>query len=303
MVLGPLGIPTGKHRASGKTVALSAGTTYYELTGPEDGKPFVLVHGMTWWTVSLDTLVDHLVERGYRVLTFDLYGRGNSSFALGGRLYNNWLFVRQTLQITDHVFGEDSKIEIAGYSLGGGIAGTFTSKFHERVTRCTLIAPAGCGVEVPTMGKIVRLPYIGSAIMWAVGQKFILNKLKTERFADNFNRLDLVPTDFIDHLVKCVEMLFTKREQFVYAFQDTLASFDFDTEYLKWSVIPKSVPVIVLWGEADAVVQFTGASNLKKSIAHAKLLTIKDGGHGFALEFPSEFAALWDKGMKETTPK
>jgi len=38
---------------------------------------------------------------------------------------------------------------ILGYSLGGGIVGTFVSRYSNRVKKCVMVAPAGAGVVIP----------------------------------------------------------------------------------------------------------------------------------------------------------
>src|SRR5256885_1393360 len=64
--------------APGQFVKLSKGVVHYELAGPETGRSIVLVHGFSVPYYLWDGTFETLVKAGYRVLRYDLYGRGLS---------------------------------------------------------------------------------------------------------------------------------------------------------------------------------------------------------------------------------
>ena len=64
--------------APGSFVRLSDGYTHYELDGPESGQPVVLVHGFSVPYFMWDPTFEFLTESGFRVLRYDLLGRGYS---------------------------------------------------------------------------------------------------------------------------------------------------------------------------------------------------------------------------------
>ena len=57
---------------------LSQGYVHYELGGPVGGEKVVLVHGLSVPYYIWDPTFDALTEAGFRVLRYDLYGRGFS---------------------------------------------------------------------------------------------------------------------------------------------------------------------------------------------------------------------------------
>ncbi len=63
---------------SGSFVALSDGCTHYELGGPQDGRPVALVHGFSVPYFIWDPTFRFLADSGFRVLRYDLFGRGFS---------------------------------------------------------------------------------------------------------------------------------------------------------------------------------------------------------------------------------
>ncbi len=62
----------------GQFVELSRGMVHYELAGPDDAHMVVLVHGFSVPYYVWDPTFDALVGAEFRVLRFDLYGRGYS---------------------------------------------------------------------------------------------------------------------------------------------------------------------------------------------------------------------------------
>ena len=63
---------------AGSFVRLPHGTVHYQLAGPERGRTVVLVHGFSVPYYIWDPTYDELVKKGFRVLRYDLYGRGYS---------------------------------------------------------------------------------------------------------------------------------------------------------------------------------------------------------------------------------
>ena len=91
---------------------------HYELAGPDDGPAFVLINGLTQYVKLWIPFRDALVARGFRVVSFDMLGQGQSD--------KPRLFIEQSDQVA--VLGEliaelgDRPIFLAGISFGGVIA-------------------------------------------------------------------------------------------------------------------------------------------------------------------------------------
>ena len=67
------------------------GKTYYEIVGPVDGVPLVFIHGITGTSACYPEFILELASKGYKVLIFDLFGRGFSSAP--GTRYDDKLFI------------------------------------------------------------------------------------------------------------------------------------------------------------------------------------------------------------------
>jgi pimeloyl-ACP methyl ester carboxylesterase len=67
-----------RSRLPGKFIALSHGYTGYDVTGPADGRVVLLIPGISIPRSVFRPTATSLAQAGYRVVTYDLYGRGFS---------------------------------------------------------------------------------------------------------------------------------------------------------------------------------------------------------------------------------
>lgn len=114
--------------------------------GPTDGRKVVLVHGISNPCIALGAIAHGLVDKGCRVIIFDLPGRGYSSTPVptqhSVRLYTTCILLALTSSPISFT-GNGSRFSLIGYSLGGAIAANFTSHFPSLVSSLVLLAPAG----------------------------------------------------------------------------------------------------------------------------------------------------------------
>ncbi|KAI0482662.1 alpha/beta-hydrolase [Xylariaceae sp. FL0804] len=129
----------------GRDVETPYGSVRVYEWGPEEGERVLLVHGISTPVVALGDLAHELAGRGYRVMCFDLFGRGYSD-APADLPHDARLYVTQILLVL-----ASSKLgwvaspgfHLVGYSLGGGICVAF-ARYHAHLVRSlSLIATCG----------------------------------------------------------------------------------------------------------------------------------------------------------------
>ncbi|KAI1263055.1 alpha/beta-hydrolase [Xylariaceae sp. FL1019] len=136
----------------------------YEF-GPEDGKKVLLIHGISTSCMTLGDVTNALVEKGCRVMLFDLFGRGYSD-APGDLPYDTRLFVSQILLVlasSPLAWTGTNGLRIIGYSLGGAIAANFAATFPEMVESLILLAPAGV-IRHENIGRASRLIFTSGLV-------------------------------------------------------------------------------------------------------------------------------------------
>jgi len=153
--------------ASGAFIQLPNGITHYELGGNESGELVVLVHGFSVPYFIYDPTFQFLTQAGFRVLRYDLFGRGFSDRPNVD--YNFELFVNQLADLLD-ALRFTQRVNLIGLSMGGLIASAFTVRHPERVNKLTLIDPAGAkSIALTPMLKAAKIPFVAEAVLSLVG--------------------------------------------------------------------------------------------------------------------------------------
>jgi pimeloyl-ACP methyl ester carboxylesterase len=108
--------------------------TQFELTGPADAPVVVLIHGLglnkECWQWTTPALSD-----AYRVLSYDLYGHGES--VAPPQTPSLSLFATQLAGLLDHCGVE--RVTITGFSLGGMIARRFAQDLPQRTQALVIL--------------------------------------------------------------------------------------------------------------------------------------------------------------------
>lgn len=108
--------------------------TAYEVHGPGDAPPVVLIHGVglnrQCWQWSLPALADR-----YRILTYDFYGHGESPAPPEPPTMS--LMSRQVQGLLDHC--GIASATIVGFSMGGMIARKFAQDVPERAAALAIL--------------------------------------------------------------------------------------------------------------------------------------------------------------------
>lgn len=125
-------------------VALANVTIAYDVFGPVDGEPIVLVCGLSQpagaWQLGM---VPALNDAGYRVVTFD--NRGVAPSSSPPAPYTVDEMVDDTIGLMDHL--GLGTVGIAGYSMGGWVAETLAYRYPERVRATVFIGSCNRGTS------------------------------------------------------------------------------------------------------------------------------------------------------------
>jgi pimeloyl-ACP methyl ester carboxylesterase len=253
--------------ASGSFIQLSEGVTHYELGGNESSEVVVLIHGFSVPYFIYDPTFKFLTELGFRVLRYDLFGRGFSDRP--NLNYDIELYVNQLTNLLD-ALRFNQPVTLIGLSLGGPIASTFTVRHPERVNKLVLIDPAGAmPIVLPAMLKAVKLPLAAEAVLSLIGNETLL-KIAGKDFFD---------PAFVEHFRAqyIVQMQF---KGFRHALLSTVRSGMLDSFIDMYQPLGKmDKPILLFWGRNDTTVPFEHSKVLCKAIPQVEFHVIEGCGH------------------------
>ncbi|MCG6901436.1 MAG: alpha/beta hydrolase [Rhodobacter sp.] len=273
--------------APGKFAELSDGLTHYRWDGPADGPVLVCIHGLTTPGYVWDRLVPLLAEAGFRVLRYDLYGRGFSDRPRGAQ--TRAFFIRQLRELLQHQ-GVDRGITLFGYSMGGSIATVFAAAEPDRIDRLILLAPAGM-IHVP--GKLAelacRFPLLGDWLMLAFGGA----QLRRGAHAQPG------PPDVVAGIAarQDIETGFRGYLPAVLSSSRNMLAESLKEDHRALAAI--GLPVVAIWGQDDSVIPITALGRLtewNRNVSHA---TIAGAGHGLAFTHPVEVTDALGKALAD----
>ncbi|KAF8878581.1 Alpha/Beta hydrolase protein [Gymnopilus junonius] len=150
------------------------GRVRYWLLGPEKGKKVVLIHGLSIPAIVWKDVAPSLAARGYRVLLYDLYGRGYSDAPV--TTYDTTLYTTQLALLMQYLKWD--KANIVGLSMGGAIAAAFTAHFPHLVDEGVgLIASAGLiePTHISRTAKFMSSPLVQTLVSSKPVQMYMRN--------------------------------------------------------------------------------------------------------------------------------
>jgi pimeloyl-ACP methyl ester carboxylesterase len=257
---------TARQQADGSFVTLADGITHYELGGPEDGQPVVLVHGFSSPYFIFDNTFEFLVNSGFRVLRYDLMGRGYSDRP---RIdYNIQLFVRQLKDLLDAL--GLGNVSLIGLSMGGAITAAFVSAYPEYVSKHVLIDPAGARqVSLPWILKALKMPIFGELALGLFGSVSMIKSIAA----------DLFDPEAVEHFQKKYKIQM-QYKGFKRAILSTMRNGMLDSfyeTYARVGALQKST--LLFWGTNDTTVPFEYSKAILKAMPHAEFHAIENCGH------------------------
>ena len=257
---------TRKDSTSGAFIQLPDGVTHYELGGPEDGHLITLVHGFSVPYFIFDQTFEFLTASGFRVLRYDLFGRGWSDRP--DTKYNINFFVKQLRDLLDEL--KIMQVILVGLSMGGPISSAFLVKYPERVSKLILIDPAGARpIALTRLLKATLIPGVGELIVGLFGSENMVKNAATDFF----------DPALIEHFQSNyrVQMQFSGFKRAILSSMRNNMLGSFYDIYRRVGMLNK--PTLLLWGHNDKTVPFEHSKDILASIPHAEFHDIDHCGH------------------------
>ena len=245
-----------------------------------NGRPVVLIHGWPLSGRSWAATVGPLSAAGYRVVTYDRRGFGESDKPRLGygydHLADDLAALLTTLDLSD--------VTLVGFSMGGGEVARYIARHGEDRLRSVVFAAA-------------VTPYLlhGSDNPDGPLTKTEAAKMTARLTADKDKFYEQFTTDFFSaHGRLCVTE--EQREEAVALAQQAskLAALEamqaFGLTDFRDDLAKVTVPALIIHGDADAIVPFEGSGKrTHEALPDSGVIIIEGGPHGINVSHASEF--------------
>eukprot|EP01031_Cornospumella_fuschlensis_P036828 gene36828-44674_t len=261
--------------------------THFKVSGPNDAADVVVcVHGIGSFHSCFDPIAATLSSRGYRVIQYDLIGRGFSSPSPRGR-YDAEAHVSQLEALITHLGLE--RFHVVGHSMGGALSTLYTVKNSSKVASLTLIAPAGLMDSFPlSLAKGCLQSSLRSFLSSRSGQENAWRNdfyLKTGKSKEREDEMVETMHKMYDNNPEAFNAFFRSVVEFpLYGLEETVASLG----------KLKDMSVNLIWGKKDKAVPYTNykrwAEILVREGHEVRMAKHDKAGHGLMVEFHEEIA-------------
>lgn len=273
--------------ALGQFAYLSQGVTHYRWIGPVRGPVVVAIHGLSTPSPVFEAMAAGLGATGYRVLVYDLYGRGHSATVGGAQ--DRAFFLRQLDDLlADQGLSED--LTLIGFSMGGAIATAFAARSPDRMKRLILLAPSGIEVVEDRFDDWTRrVTVVGDWVHAVIARR---------RMAARLNAARAQPTE-VPGIID-VQLAQLNRPGFlmaVLASRRGILAERLEAEHRK--IGHDDIPVVVIWGDQDDVVPLRSLGTLAAWNRAAKQEVVKGAGHGLPHTHATDVVVLLREVLRE----
>lgn len=281
--------------APGEFLQTAQGKLHYQWYMPdflsEDTPIIVMAHGFSTPNFVFEQNADALSNAGFKVLTFDHFGRGWSDRPTGP--YDDAFYEQELLSLLDGL-NIKQPVGLVGLSMGGVTTSYFTKQQPDRIKALFLLVSSGFELGNggdSASGKLLNTPILGDWIWRVFGKKILTNGLiKSQKKSDSVNRLKGDPT---------IQM------QYKGYFQALLSSYRnthmYDRDELFKALAQTTVPTKAIFGSQDETVLIGSLDRFKLAMPDAKV-EVLNGGHRLNVELyqqvNQQLIAFFEQHMK-----
>ncbi len=254
-------------------------TVHLRDEGPRGAPVIVLLHGSNDDLHTWDAWVDALKGQ-YRVVRFDQIGHGLTGPNPAGD-YSLTAFEATINQVADRL--GIGKFTLGGNSMGGAIAASYAMNHPERLSGLVLVDAGGAPKASPTPGnlgfKLAALPGLNQLMRWITPRSLVEKSLRQSVT----NQAFITPAT-VDRYWELLRYP-GNRQATITRFAAKRQSFD------PARLAALKLPVLVLWGEEDRLINADGARWYARSIPGSQLILYPGIGHLPQQELAEQSAA------------
>jgi len=252
-------------KAPGQFADLPAGKTHWLAEGPATGEVIILVPGATLPLWIWADLPGELAKAGYRVIRYDLIGRGYSDRP--NVRYDNDHFVQQLNELIA-ALQIRTKVNLVGLAFGCLIISEFAIRHPSLVRSLCFIGPDGFGVSMARGSRLLTMPVIGSYITRVIGNRRLISRLND--YSSDRALIDWLRARYVPEL---------KFKGFKRALLSSVRHMPIHDARDAYQKVTARLPVTVIWGALDRVTPMPKEGDLRTVLARSNVHILPEVGH------------------------
>lgn len=232
-----------------------------------DGRPVVMIHGVSASLHDWDDLIPELTENGYTSYALDLLGHGNSPKPESRAYHVDWLFEHFLHWITSLRLTEPAVI--IGHSLGGYLALEYARRFSAWTRGLILVNPFYSLSQLPfLLRRTYRHPTLSGMISMQLPEWMF--RLVVDVTSIGMGHSSGAIHALSDHIRAQTALDYTRTASGVYNVPNTMSDL---TNHLS-SI---SLPALVVWGSRDQTLAPSSFPSLVDAMPRAEGKSIRAG--------------------------
>lgn len=252
--------------APGRFAELPVGTTHYRIWGEAGNPAVLLIHGFNGPLATWDHTAPTLAAAGYRVIGYDLIGRGWSDRP---RLdYTLDAFVEQLDQLLQ-ALGHDEPLRLVASSFGSVVATAWALREPARARGIAMLGPAGFPATSQRSKWLLGIPVFSDWLYRVIGDRLMARitrayYVQPERFPEA-------------HAAFAQQ---TRYRGFKRAALSTLRHAPLHDYSAGWQALGRTeVPVLLVWGREDVSFPYRNHALAQQWMPQARLVTVDRSAH------------------------
>jgi len=245
-----------------------------------DGRPVVLIHGWPLSAQAWALQVSALRAAGYRVVTYDRRGFGQSDKPASGYGYDT--LADDLQRVMDQCGLQD--VTLVGFSMGGGEVARYIARCGESRLHSVVFAAA----VPPYLMKSADNPEGPLTLDHAQQMKQALTQDRSaffDQFTKNFYSAQGVLQVEESQRAESITLCQQSAQHAALACMDSFGTTDFRADLQQITV-----PTLVIHGEADAIVLIEGSGErTHRAVRHSQLVRVSGAPHGLNVSHAQAF--------------
>ena len=274
------GAAMGSEASTGVDTAPAGSVHLHINDSGGDGQPVLLIHGWPLSAQAWEQQVLVLQGAGYRVVTYDRRGFGQSDKPASGYSYDE--LADDLQRVLDQCKLQD--VTLVGFSMGGGEVARYVARYGESLLRSVVFAAA----VPPYLMKTLDNPD-GPLTHEAAQQTRRALEQDRDAFFEQFTK-DFYSADGVLQVTEsqrreAIALCRLSAQPAALACMDAFSTTDFREDLKK-----VTVPTLVIHGDADAIVPIEGSGQrTHRAVRHSQLVTVSGAPHGLNVSHAQAF--------------